>query len=123
MDDNNEEEENGEEYQEEENRVEKYNKQEKVGKDLNKEYKKKLEELKKQITKELKLLNNKLDKAQKNKKGYYELFIIENDINIKLELVERNLKTDEEKAHHNKLKNEFFELKNDLANIRGEELL
>ena len=36
-------------------------------KELNKAYEKKLEELKKQCCKELKALDNKLDKAQKNK--------------------------------------------------------
>ena len=96
-------------------------KKEKEEKELNKAYEKRLEELKKQICKELKILDNKLDKAQKNKKGYYELFIIENDINIKLELIENNIKNDEEKAHHDKLKTEFIELKKELAHIRGEE--
>ncbi len=55
---------------------------EKEEKKLNQTYEKKLETLKKQCCKELKILNSKLDEAQKNKKGYYELFIIENDINI-----------------------------------------
>ena len=96
-------------------------KKEKEEKELNKAYEKRLEELKKQICKEFKILDNKLDKAQKNKKGYYELFIIENDINIKLELIENNIKNDEEKAHHDKLKSEFIELKKELAQIRGEE--
>ena len=94
---------------------------EKEEKKLNQTYEKKLETLKKQCCKELKILNSKLDEAQKNKKGYYELFIIENDINIKLELIENNIKNDEEKAHHDKLKSEFIELKKELAHIRGEE--
>ena len=87
---------------------------------MNKAYEKKLEESKKQCCKELKILDNKLDKAQKNKKGYYELFIIENDINIQLELIERNIKNEEEKNKYEKLKNEFLELKKELAFIRGE---
>ena len=94
---------------------------EKEEKELNKAYEKKLDELQKQCCKELKILGNKLNKAQKNKKGYYELFIIENDINIKLELIGNNIKNDGEKAHHDKLKSEFIELKKELAHIRGEE--
>ena len=94
---------------------------EKKEKKLNKTYEEKVKSLKKQCIKELKILNSKLDNAQKNKKGYYELFIIENDINIKLELIENNIKNDEEKAHHDKLKSEFIELKKELAQIRGEE--
>ena len=93
---------------------------EKEEKKLNKSYKERLESLKKQCCKELKVLNSKLDKAQKHKKGYYELFIIENDINIQLELIERNIKNDEEKSRHDILKNEFLELKKELARIRGE---
>jgi len=89
-------------------------------KKLNQTYEKKLETLKKQCCKELKILNSKLDEAQKNKKGYYELFIIENDINIQLELIERNIKNEEEKNKYEKLKNEFLELKKELAFIRGE---
>ena len=116
-----EEDENKEEKSNEEDKKEKQKKKEKEEKDLNKIYEKKLETLKKECCKELKVLNNKLDKAQKNKKGYYELFIIENDINIQLELIEKNLKNDEEKAHHDKLKNEFYELKKEVANIRGED--
>ena len=93
---------------------------EKEEKELNNNYEKKLENLKKQCCKELKILNNKLDKAQKNKKGYYELFIIENDINIQLELIEKNIKNENEKNKHDRLMNEFLELKRELANIRGE---
>ena len=93
---------------------------EKEEKKLNQTYEKKLETLKKQCCKELKILNSKLDEAQKNKKGYYELFIIENDINIQLELIERNIKNEEEKNKYKKLKNEFLELKKELAFIRGE---
>ena len=89
-------------------------------KELNKAYEKRLEELKKQCCKELKILDNKLDKAQKNKKGYYELFLIENDINIQLELIERNIKNEEEENKYEKMKNEFIELKKELAIIRGE---
>ena len=93
---------------------------EKEEKESNNNYEKKLENLKKQCCKELKILNNKLDKAQKNKKGYYELFIIENDINIQLELIEKNIKNESEKNKHDRLMNEFLELKRELANIRGE---
>ena len=93
---------------------------EKEEKELNNNYEKKLENLKKQCCKELKILNKKLDKAQKNKKGYYELFIIENDINIQLELIEKNIKNENEKNKHDRLMNEFLELKRELANIRGE---
>ena len=93
---------------------------EKEEKKLNQTYEKKLETLKKQCCKELKILNSKLDEAQKNKKGYYELFIIENDINIQFELIERNIKNEEEKNKYEKLKNEFLELKKELAFIRGE---
>ena len=93
---------------------------EKEEKKLNQAYENKLETLKKQCCKELKILNSKLDEAQKNKKGYYELFIIENDINIQLELIERNIKNEEEKNKYEKLKNEFLELKKELAFIRGE---
>ena len=114
-------EENKEKQKEKKNKKEKQDEKEIEEKELNKAYEKKLEELKKQCCKELKTLDNKLDKAQKNKKGYYELFIIENDINIKLELIENNIKNDEEKAHHDKLKSEFIELKKELAHIRGEE--
>ena len=117
------EEENEEKQKEKKIKKEKQNEKEKENeeKELNKAYEKKLDELKKQCCKELKILDNKLDKSQKNKKGYYELFIIENDINIKLELIENNIKNDEEKAHHDKLKSEFIELKKELAHIRGEE--
>ena len=115
------EEENEEKQKAKKDKKEKQNEKEKEEKELNKAYEKKLDELKKQCCKELKTLDNKLDKAQKNKKGYYELFIIENDINIKLELIENNIKNDEEKAHHDKLKTEFIELKKELAHIRGEE--
>ena len=93
---------------------------EKEEKKLNQTYEKKLETLKKQCCKELKILNSKLDDAQKNKKGYYELFIIENDINIQLELIERNIKNEEEKNKYERMKNEFLELKKELAFIRGE---
>ena len=113
--------ENEENQKEKKNKKEKQNEKETEEKELNKAYEKKLDELKKQCCKELKILDNKLDKAQKNKKGYYELLIIENDINIKLELIENNIKNDEEKAHHDKLKSEFIELKKELAQIRGEE--
>ena len=87
---------------------------------LNQNYEKKLENLKKQCCKELKILNEKIDKSQKNKKGYYELFIIENDLNIQLELMERNVKNDEERALWEHKKNEFGELRKKLAEIRGE---
>ena len=116
-------EENEGKQKEKNDKKEKQNEKEKENeeKELNKAYEKKLEELKMKCCKELKILDNKLDKSQKNKKGYYELFIIENDINIKLELIENNIKNDEEKAHHDKLKSEFIELKKELAHIRGEE--
>ena len=114
-------EENEEKQKEKKEKKEKQDEKENEGRELNKIYEKKLDELKKKCCKELKILDNKLEKAQKNKKGYYELFIIENDINIKLELIENNIKNDEEKAHHDKLKSEFIELKKELAQIRGEE--
>ena len=93
---------------------------EKEEKNLNETYEKKLESLKKECCKELKILNSKLDNAQKNKKGYYELFLIENDINIQLELIERNIKNEEEENKYEKMKTEFIELKKELAIIRGE---
>ena len=83
---------------------------------------KKLEDLKKQCCKELKILNEKIEKSQKNKKGYYELFIIENDLNFEFELMERNIKNDEERALWEIKKNEFDELRRELAEIRGEVL-
>ena len=113
-------EENNKENEKKEDKIKNEKDKEKEENEMNKTYEKKLESLKKECCKELKTLNNKLDKAQKNKKGYYELFIIENDINIQLELIENNIKNDEERAHHDKLKKEFYELKKELANIRGE---
>ena len=89
---------------------------------LTKNYEKKLEDLKKQCCKELKILNEKIEKSQKNKKGYYELFIIENDLNFEFELMERNIKNDEERALWEIKKNEFDELRRELAEIRGEVL-
>lgn len=95
---------------------------EKEEKMLTKNYEKKLEDLKKQCCKELKILNEKIEKSQKNKKGYYELFIIENDLNFEFELMERNIKNDEERALWEIKKNEFDELRRELAEIRGEVL-
>ena len=93
---------------------------EKKEKKLNKTYEEKVKSLKKQCIKELKILNSKLDNAKKNKKGYYELFIIENDINIQLELIERNIKNEQEKNRYERMKNEFIALKKELAYTRGE---
>ena len=104
---------------EEESKEEQLDEKEKEKK-LNKTYEEKVKSLKKQCIKELKILNSKLDNAQKNKKGYYELFIIENDINIQLELIERNIKNEQEKNRYERMKNEFIALKKELAYTRGE---
>ena len=88
---------------------------------LDKMYKKKLEAQKKECCKELKILNEKLNKIQKYKKGYYELFLIENDINIQLQLIEKNLKNDGEKKLYKDMKKDFKNLRKELAEIRGEE--
>ena len=79
-----------------------------------------MDSLQKKGCKELKQLNGKLDKIQKYKKGYYELFLIENDINIQLELLERNLKDEGEKHLYNKMKKDFQNLREELSKIRGE---
>ena len=105
---------------EEESKEEQLDEKEKKEKKLNKTYEEKVKSLKKQCIKELKILNSKLDNAQKNKKGYYELFIIENDINIQLELIERNIKNEQEKNRYERMKNEFIALKKELAYTRGE---
>ena len=108
-----------EEEEEDEEEFEERRKQEE--KQLDKMYKKKLETLKKQCCKDLKILNEKLDKSQKNKKGYYELFIIENDINLQLELIKKNIKNDGEKNLYKEMKRDFQNLKKELAEMRGEE--
>ena len=86
-------------------------------------YKKRLETLKNKCVKDLKVLNDKLEKIQKYKNGYYEIFLIENDINVQLQVIEKNLKNDGEKKLLEEMKNNFINLKKELCDIRGEELI
>ena len=89
---------------------------------LDRQYKNKLNELKDICCKELNILNEKLDKSKDCKYGYYELFLIENEINVQLEIIKKkmNNNNDAEKKLYSKMKTDFKNLKNDLAKIRGE---
>ena len=89
---------------------------------LDRRYKNKLNELKDICCKELNILNEKLDKSKDCKYGYYELFLIENEINVQLEIIKKkmNNNNDAEKKLYSKMKTDFKNLKNDLAKIRGE---
>ena len=109
-----------EEEEEEEDEKAILERKKKEEKKLDKMYKYKLETLKKKCCKDLKILNDKINKAEKFKKGYYELFLIESEIKLQLELIQRNLKNDGEKKLYKDMKKDYKNLCKELAEIRGE---
>ena len=105
------------------NEEDKADEEEKIKKEnllLDKQYKNKLNELQNVCCRELNILNEKLDESKKYKFGYYELFLIRNEISVQLEIIKKKISNDEEKKLYSKMKKEFKDLNNELAKIRGE---